>query len=120
MGDERISRACPDCGQEIGRATYCGCGWGKKRPEKHTGYVEPDRVKCAYDICFRTAKLKVMTPTGWANFCMEHYENHFKKQARETCENLGLVTLAQKKKYVKEKLAGIFRIREPGEDEEAA
>ena len=82
-------------------------------------YEEAPRTLCGYEPCGISAVVKIGTHNGgspWLNLCMRHYEQHFKKQARETCEDLGLVTLKQKRAYVKEKLAGIFRMREPGED----
>lgn len=108
---------CPKCETEIGYANHCGCGW--KRPAKKLGYIEPDRVKCCHDTCFRSSKLKVRTPTGWANFCDEHYELYFKDQAKKNCEALNLKTTAEKRAWLKTKISEIsakMRMRQPGED----
>lgn len=106
---------CPKCGAEIAYAAYCVCGW--KRPDKKAAYIEPDRAKCCHDACFISAICKVRTEYGWANFCLKHYEEHFQKQDEDYCQSQGLTTLAAKRKFVKEKLRGLFRMREPGEDE---
>lgn len=117
---------CPKCEAEIGSASYCGCGWGRKK--KADRGPEMPRVPCAFYSCARlsAARIKVMG-NSWSNFCAEHYEEHFLRQAEETCLTLGLKTKEQKYKWVREKLKkGLFKRipiepiaeREPGEDRE--
>ena len=50
------------------------------------------------------------------NMCEKCYLAHFQKQADDYCADHGIVTLAQKRKFVREKAAGVGRMREPGED----
>lgn len=115
-------RTCPECGSALGRyARYCGCGWGK--PKK--GERQPDlpRVECCFAGCIHLAKVKLKTPTGWANMCAGHYEEFTLKRALETCKRLGLTSVPQMKAWVRqEKKKGIARdvpLREPGEDSDA-
>lgn len=112
---------CPQCNSEIGRATFCGCGWkkyAKYKPGAAAYPNDPDRVKCAHDGCFITAKVKIHTKFGWANLCMEHYEQHYVAQGRATCKRLGLDTPAQQRAYVRNCLKRLYRQREPGDDDE--
>lgn len=109
---------CPDCRVELANdAMYCGCGWKR---DKVTTDGEPLRVECAHMACQFRAKVKVKTPTGLANFCRHHYDDYFLTQAQETCKNLGLETLEQKRAYALKALKRInfaFPDRQPGEDE---
>jgi len=71
---------CPECKSEIGaKATYCGCGWRKMRVVHGSGRHEPSR--CAHDDCGIDALYKVQTKTGLSNFCWQHYDEHYERQA---------------------------------------
>lgn len=113
-------RLCPECGSTLAaRASYCGCGWGKKKKSEKP--EEPPRCACAYDTCARLAVAKIKTATGWANLCAECYSNHFFTQAEKHCIGMGLDTVAKRRQWVKENMPVIRRIpvsREPGEDED--
>ena len=112
--------ACPKCNSEIADASYCGCGWRRAKAQ-----VQDDPrpfVACAHDDCRYRARAKVKTPLGWANLCADHYEQKYLTEARTTCERLGLVTVDQRRAYVRaamRKLAAKWEPvyqREPGED----
>ena len=113
---------CPDCKNEIKNSNYCGCGW--RKPSPPVPYAERERVKCCYDVCNRSAVLKVRTPTGWANLCMIHYDEHHQRQADETCRALGLQTVQQKREWVRRKMRELRDrmrpdyMREPGQDDD--
>lgn len=110
---------CPECRVEIGRAKYCGCGWKMQKRMKD----EPRPfVQCAHMACNTSATVYLKMPTGWANLCIPHYEQHFTDKAHATCEKLGLQTVSQKRAWVKDAIAKLSRKwtpdyqREPGED----
>lgn len=69
---------CPDCHRVIADdATLCRCGWTKVGPDGR------ERVHCAHDACGIPALCRVQTPTGWANFCLPHYERYHADRAHE-------------------------------------
>jgi len=111
---------CPKCHSEIADATYCGCGW-KRRKEAKQAEVEL-LVECAHFSCLQRAKVKIKTTTGWANLCIPHYEEHFRMKAVVTCETLGLHTVGQKRAWVRDAVGKLAQKwappynREPGED----
>ena len=107
---------CPKCHYEIAdHAKYCGCGWKKPNPfEQLPAY----RVHCAHADCAAPAICRIKVPTGWANLCDAHYDQHFLNQGNATCDRLGLDTPAKKRQYVLEKARNMFKMREPGEDED--
>jgi hypothetical protein len=84
--------ACPKCSTEIGSAEYCGCGWRRvANPGAKLAYPDdPPRVHCAHDSCPHNAVVKIETKYGWANLCWRHHEEHFKRQAQITFEEMGL------------------------------
>ena len=106
---------CPDCDKELGFRSVCGCGW-KKPTTPQMAYEKP-RAKCCHDLCISNAICKIKTVTGWANVCERHYLSHFQKQADDYCAEHGIVTLAQKRKFVRDKAKGVYRMRQPGEDD---
>jgi len=114
---------CPKCKVEIGRSTYCGCGWSKKFVEP-SGQYNP-LFPCAHLVCGENAYVKVLTPTGWATFCDHHYSAHFLDKAEKTCKLLNLNSVKEKREWVNKrmkflyaKLAANKALREPGEDED--
>lgn len=114
---------CPKCDAEIGNAAYCGCGW--KRQKARIEQPSVPSVDCAFDGCGNSAKVKILVKTGWANLCVNHYEDHFRRESQKTCNRLGLDTVEKKRKWVQENKRGLKRftdapMREPSEDLEEA
>ena len=114
-------KPCPRCDAEIGNtAVACRCGW-KERAAK-TKDEPVVFMQCAHMGCNISAICRVKTPTGWADFCLSHYEKFYTDKAYATCEKLGLFTVEQKRAWVREQmraLASKWRPnynREPGED----
>lgn len=108
---------CPKCRSEIGAATFCGCGWKKYAKPGLNAPIETT-VKCCHDDCLISARVKVQTAYGWANFCVRHYEDYHLAQARKTCEAMGLDTMEKQRAWCLKKLPHITRQREPGDDDE--
>jgi len=112
---------CPRCDADIGdSAVACRCGWKERAVKKQD---EPAVfMQCAHMGCNTSAICRVKTPTGWADFCMMHYERFYEEKAHATSDRLGLFTVEQKRAWVREQmrtLAGKWRPnynREPGED----
>jgi hypothetical protein len=50
----------------------------------------PEIIPCAHESCGISAITRVKTPTGWAKFCLEHYEDYFKRLAAKNFTALGL------------------------------
>ena len=68
---------CPKCDAEIGRANYCGCGWKNKKPDAK----EPELlVECCRQGCPNRAKVKILVDAGWDNLCLDHYDQHWKRE----------------------------------------
>lgn len=68
---------CPRCNEPLINAGYCRCGWRARiRPERQA-VAAPEYVPCAHDGCRESALCRIKMPTGWANLCMPHYEQHF-------------------------------------------
>lgn len=67
----------------------CRCGW--KVPERlaHDSNIKP-HIACAHESCGTSAVIREMTPTGWANFCLYHYEQFHQSNALVTYRKLGL------------------------------
>ena len=65
--------------------------------------------QCAYDGCGFSSYVRIKTKTGWANLCPLHYDQHFKRQADETCKRLGLKTPAEMREWVKKNNKGLKR-----------
>ena len=112
---------CPECKIEIGKSSYCGCGW--RKPKSQTS-PEPLRIECAHESCQYRAIVKIHTLAGWANLCRFHYDQHYTDAARKRCELLGLNTVAQKREWVRQEMKTLYAklaqsqpLREPGEDE---
>lgn len=80
---------CPECKSEIGvKATYCGCGW--RRLKVAYGSERQESVRCAHEDCGIAALYKVNTKTGWANFCWQHYDIYFARQAVQNLPKWGM------------------------------
>lgn len=115
---------CPGCNAQLSdRATFCGCGWQKRKQK-----LEPEivRYRCAHETCGISAmcRIKVST-TAWANLCWQHYDAHYAAQARANCAARGLHTTAQLREAFKAGTAALAQKmrkrevlvqREPGED----
>ena len=89
-------RNCPECGTALhAAATYCGCGWGKKK----RGYSAPleRRTVCAFENCSSDAFVKSKS----ANLCEIHYAALALRSSERACADLGLKTTAQKRAWVK-------------------
>lgn len=65
---------CPDCKSEIGKSTYCGCGWKTvERLADERGEEKP-RTKCEAGDCVSRAKVKTKISDGsLKNLCLNHY-----------------------------------------------
>jgi hypothetical protein len=80
---------CPRCDQRLfPNATSCACGWRSRRPQQNDADPPRERVQCAHATCTIPAACKVKTRTGWANFCLPHYERYH--------EDIALAGLAEK------------------------
>lgn len=83
---------CPDCSRTLHvGATYCGCGW-KRRKSPFADALEVT-VNCAHFNCRNPAKVKIKTKTGHANLCMAHYDQHYRDEALDGLDKLGLAKL---------------------------
>lgn len=87
--------------------------------------VQDETVICCREPCRLSAKTKVKTPTGWANFCLEHYHEYYTRQSEEYCNALGLDTTEKRIAWLKQHAKGLTKRytanippREPGEDRE--
>ena len=67
--------------------------------------------------CFMSAHMSIVVDGIRKNMCEKCYLAHFQKQADAYSASMGLVTLEQKRKFVKERFTRIGRMREPGEDD---
>jgi hypothetical protein len=55
-------------------------------------------VQCAHEVCSVPAVCRVKTLTGWANFCLPHYERYHCDLAHEGLESKGLERLPDETK----------------------
>lgn len=89
---------------------------------------QPSRniVDCAHEGCNSPAicKIKVST-TAWANLCDYHYNDHFTKKAKASCDAKGLTTTPQLRAAFRDGVKTLqgrltnrefLKQREPGED----
>lgn len=51
-------------------------------------------VQCAHEGCEHASMIKLHTATGWANLCMPHYEDHFRRQALANLPKWGMARTA--------------------------
>jgi len=111
-------KPCPRCDAEIGNtAVACRCGW-KERAAK-TKDEPVVFMQCAHMGCNISASCRVKTPTGWADFCLPHYEKFYENKCLETCDKLGLKTMVQRREWLNNNPLLVKRVpftREPGED----
>lgn len=118
-------KSCPRCDAEIGNtAIACACGWHDRKAQKSSQVFEK-KIPCAHDTCARLAVCRILTPTGWAALCDEHYSSHFLENAKKKCDSLSLNTVSQKRKWVAHNLKKLYAniaadlpLREPGQDED--
>lgn len=82
---------CPKCGSEIGRSTFCGCGWKKYGKKDARGREEAPPVACAHVECPRPAIVRMKRSTGWGNFCHFHYMLHHTDDAKDWLADNGLL-----------------------------
>src|SRR3990167_4928752 len=92
---------CPKCGTEIGRSSYCGCGWKRYAKSQHSD-AEP-HAACAYEGCAYDSFCKIKTPTGWANVCEEHYRIYHHVKAEKYCNDKGLDTREKRRAWIDRK-----------------
>src|SRR4051812_36930147 len=79
-------KSCPECDRPLGAsATGCKCGWHADAKAA----VRPI-IACAHLECGTSAMIREKTVTGWANFCLHHYEQYHHTQALVTYRKLGL------------------------------
>jgi hypothetical protein len=83
---------CPKCDQEIGKSTYCGCGWrGRRQVADNPQDLHANAfVDCAHQECRLPAMCKIHTKTGWASLCKKHYDQHFADEAHANLDKYGL------------------------------
>lgn len=80
-----------------------------------TPVYTPVEVAPTCGTCLITAICKIKVDGVWKNVCERCYLAHFQKQADDYRESQGIITLEQKRQYVRDKARGIYRMREPGE-----
>jgi len=77
-------------------------------------------VPCAHDICTTPAITRQHLPSGWANLCRKHYEQHHQAHANDFCSEHRLTTAEDKQAWIAARIGkvgkGIERI--PGSDDE--
>ena len=115
---------CPRCGLPIGdTTTACSCGWKDRKTKRP--HDEPELpIECAHIACQQRAKVNIKTPTGRANLCTFHYDEHYRLKTLDTCAALGLHTSSQRREHAKSLLRSNPMFRnlerlyqtEPGED----
>jgi hypothetical protein len=111
---------CVKCGQEIGCASYCGCGWRKAKNDKPLS--EPTAL-CAYMACNKPSICKIkVAKNAWSNFCQQHYIEWHRRKAEETCLDLGLKTTEEKREWVRNAVNKLATKMRPDylKDDEAA
>lgn len=72
-------------------------------------------VDCAYAGCQRGAITRVLTKTGWANMCQQHYEAWHTSDAKQYTAGLGLKTRQDLIQFCREKRDQIGRGQMHGE-----
>jgi hypothetical protein len=79
-------------------------------------------VPCAHQGCTTDATLKLHLPTGWANVCRPHAEQHWQREADQFNRVNGLDTREKQLAFIAGKLASLklkgLPMREPGQDDE--
>lgn len=91
---------CQNCKRRIPDiAESCRCGWTKESA-REAGFVH-----CANETCPACAVARVKTPTGYANFCPQHYEDYFTKQAEIFCGSRALDTVEKQHKFCRETIS---------------
>ena len=115
-------KQCPRCDATLpDQGESCRCGW-KDRKTATTESRPP--LPCAHEECRHPAIVNIKTKTGMALLCRLHYDQHYTKQANETCAQLNLGTVEEKRNYAKALLRTNPMFRnlerlyqtEPGED----
>jgi hypothetical protein len=93
---------CPDCSTHLGKdRTRCRCGWVKPADAAYLVAGEPR------PIC-RTVGCRQPAMNGHAH-CQPCTERIRHEEAEAFCQAQGLVTLADKKRFVREKLKSFAR-----------
>ena len=68
---------------------------------------------CAHIGCPRDAITEIKLPTGWTRLCRRHYDDHYNDEAKRYCAEHHLETLPQKLAFIREKLSGIGKVKNP-------
>lgn len=86
-----------------------------------------EHVPCAHETCDLEARVRVKTPTGWANMCLPHYERFHEDIALKNCAAKGLLRrpdedMAQYRKRVMAYLKANARLKtfDDAEDDRGA
>jgi hypothetical protein len=91
-----IFAACPQCGVDLPEdSSACACGW-RRRPAAKSHHK---LVPCAHEGCPTEALIRIQTPTGWANLCRVHYEQHWSTQALAWCVKMHLTDRQAQREY---------------------
>ena len=82
-----IDRVCQDCGTTLSpRATYCGCGWGKKKRVD----TQPFDPRCAYENnaerCRYPGSISAGTLGGGPWYCRVHIRERGTQFARQALD----------------------------------
>jgi hypothetical protein len=105
---------CPKCRAPIRTSDKecgdCGVILQHVRGAKPQYYEPLPYVHCAQDGCGIGATTRIKTPTGYANFCLEHYDEYFTKEAAIYCGSRGLDTPEKQMKHCRE-MFGVLRKR---------
>jgi CO/xanthine dehydrogenase Mo-binding subunit len=82
---------CPRCDEPLNfGATACRCGW-KARAKREPRQEKPrEIVHCAHETCDVPAICRIKTATGWANFCLPHYDRYHEAEALKGLAAKGL------------------------------
>lgn len=82
---------CPRCNEPLFSPSSCRCGWrARVRNERNTSVTAPEYVPCAHEGCRESARCRIKVPTGWANLCLPHYEQHFARIGDAAMTEYGL------------------------------
>lgn len=97
------TKPCPECERYIPvSAIQCRCGW--QAPQAASNYIA-----CAFSGCPRSALVRTLTKSGWANVCPEHDVALVQKSADEYCKARGLDTTEKKRAFVLATVRGMKR-----------
>lgn len=82
---------CPKCGELLLNPKSCGgCGWRSRLRQESSEYAPLEHIPCAHATCNLSARVRILTATGWARLCEPHYVMHFDALARVSFTEKGL------------------------------